>query len=140
MRVGDPLKGWTRQDAALTDTFSIKQATVDVTGFGLQFVQMGQPAPTAQIFRVVYHGLDAQRAPVFQILLDARVPVEGVDIDLGAVGDDLGLVLPARLGAATLAAFEDQLDQFRAADVEVVGHQGFEEPPGVAGCVEYQGA
>ena len=38
-------------------------------------------------------GLDAQRAPVLQILFDAGVPVEGVDVDLGAVGDDLGLVL-----------------------------------------------
>ena len=52
-----------------------------------------------------------------QILLDARVAVEGVDVDLGAVGDDLGLVLAVCRASAPLAAFEDQLDQLRAADV-----------------------
>ena len=31
----DPLKGWARKDTALPDTFSIKQAGVDVTGFVL---------------------------------------------------------------------------------------------------------
>ena len=40
----DPLKGWTRKDAALTDTFSIEQAAVDRTGAGLQLVEMGQAA------------------------------------------------------------------------------------------------
>ena len=63
-----------------------------------------------------------------QILLDPGVPVERVDVDLGAVGDNLGLVLATCLGAAAFAAFEDQLDQLRAADVEVVGDQGLEEP------------
>ena len=101
---------------------------------------MAQPAPTAHIVGVVDHGLDAQRPTVLQILFDARVPVEGVDVDLGAVGDDLGLVFATCLGAAALAAFEDQLDQLRAADVEVVGHQGLEEPAGPPRCVEHQGA
>jgi len=55
------------------------------------------------------------------------VPVEGVDVDLGAVGDDLRLEFPTRRASAPLAAFEDELDQFRAADVEVVGHQRLEE-------------
>ena len=35
-----------------------------------EFVEVLQAAPTPQIFRVVDHGLDAQRAPVLQILLD----------------------------------------------------------------------
>ena len=43
-------------------------------------------------------------------------------------------------GAAALAAFEDQLDQLRAADVEVVGDQGLEESAGMPGRVEHQGA
>ena len=57
---------------------------------------MDQPPQTAQIARVVDHGLDPQRAPVLQVLFDAGVPVEGVDVDLGAVGDDLGLELTGR--------------------------------------------
>jgi hypothetical protein len=101
---------------------------------------MAQPTPAAHIVGVVDDGLDAQRPPVLQILFDARVPVEGVDVDLGAVGDDVGLELPAGFGAAALAAFEDQLDQFRAADVEVVGDQGLEEPAGPPRRVEHQGA
>ena len=52
----------------------------------------------------------------------------------------LVLYSPAGLASAALAAFEDQLDQFRAADVEVVGYQGLEERAGPAGCVEHQGA
>jgi hypothetical protein len=32
--VRDPLKGWTRKDAALADPFSIEQAAVGGTGFG----------------------------------------------------------------------------------------------------------
>src|SRR4051812_39199885 len=71
VRVGpcDPLKGWTRKDAALTDTFSIEQAPVDVTGFGLQLVEMDQTAVAAQVVGRVDHGLDAQRPRVLQILL-----------------------------------------------------------------------
>ncbi len=45
----DPLKGWTRMDAALTDTLSIEQATVDVTAFGLQLVEMDQATVAAQM-------------------------------------------------------------------------------------------
>ena len=33
-RSRDPLKGWTRKDAALTDMFMIQQSAVDVTGLG----------------------------------------------------------------------------------------------------------
>ena len=47
---------------------------------------------------------------------------------------------PAGLGAAALAAFEDQLDQLRTADIEVVGHQGLEERAGPPGRVEHQRA
>src|SRR5215211_2871269 len=45
----DPLKGWARKDTTLPDTFSIEQAGVDGTCFGLQFVQMHQAAVTRQI-------------------------------------------------------------------------------------------
>jgi hypothetical protein len=33
--VRDPLEGWTREDAALADPFSIEQAAVGDTGSGL---------------------------------------------------------------------------------------------------------
>src|SRR6478752_485776 len=78
--------------------------------------------------------------PVLQILLDAGVPVEGVHVALGAVADDLGLELTGRRSTTALPTPEDQLDQLRAADVEVVGDQRLEEPAGVAWRVEHQGA
>jgi hypothetical protein len=59
------------------------------------------------------------------------VLVEGVDGDLGAAADDLGLELG--LGGRADLAVEDDLDGVRAAEVEVVGHEGVEEGAGVAG-------
>jgi hypothetical protein len=58
------VSGWTREDAALTDPFSIEQATVRGTGFGLQVGQVVQAALAAQVVGVVDDGLDAQRATV----------------------------------------------------------------------------
>ena len=49
---GDPLKGWTRQDAALTDTFNIQQCGVDRTGACLQLIEMDRPPQAAQVARV----------------------------------------------------------------------------------------
>ena len=79
-------------------------------------------------------------APVVQVLLDPGVPVEGVDVHLGAVGDDLRLELTGRRASPPLAPPEDQLDHLRAADVEVVGNECLEEPAGTARRVEHQGA
>src|SRR5882762_4587644 len=77
-------------------------------------------------------GLDAQRAAVLEILLEAGMLVEGVDGDLGAAGDNLCLELatPGPLSATDLPV-EDDLDGVRAAQVKVVGDQGFEETAGV---------
>ena len=40
----------------------------------------------------------------------------------------------------TDATVEDDLDVVRSAEIEVVGHQGFEETTGMSGCVEHDGA
>jgi hypothetical protein len=89
--VRDPLKDWIRKDAALAGTFSVQQAPIDCTRPGLTIVQVVQAALAAQVARRVDDRLDPQCPSVFQVLLDPRVLVEGVDGDLGAAGDDLGL-------------------------------------------------
>ena len=137
--VCDPLKGWTRKHTALADTFSIQDAAVACTGFGLEFVEVVQPGVAAQIPRGVDDRLDAHRAAVFEVLLDPRVLVEDVDDHaLVVVAVDRGPKHPFG-GGADLAA-EDDLHVAGAADVEVVGDQRLEEPTGVAGRVEHQGA
>jgi hypothetical protein len=47
--VRDPLKGWTREDAARTDTFSLKDSAVAGTGLGLQVVEVAQPGLAAKV-------------------------------------------------------------------------------------------
>ena len=86
----DPLKGWTRKDAALTDMFMIQQSAVDVTGLGLEFGQVVQAAFHAEIGRVVDDGLDPQRTALLEVLLDAGVLVADVDGHVDAAGDDPG--------------------------------------------------
>ena len=54
----DPLKGWAREDTTLPDTFSIEQASIDGTSFGLQLGQMGQASFADQVTGVVDDGLD----------------------------------------------------------------------------------
>ena len=92
-RVRDPLEDWIRKDAALAGTFSVQQPGVDRTRPGLQLVEVVQAAVAAQVAGRVDDGLDPQRPAVFEVLLDPGVLVEGVDGDLGAPGDDLGLEL-----------------------------------------------
>jgi hypothetical protein len=57
------------------------------------------------------------------------VAVEGVDGDIGAPGDDLGLERApgGTLSAGDDPAAEDDLDSIGAAEVKVVGDQRFEE-------------
>src|SRR5206468_6701277 len=128
-----------RKDAALAGTFSVQQALVDRTRPGLELIKVTQAPLAAEVTRRVDDGLDPQGAAVFQILLDAGVLVEGVDGDLGAAGDDLGLELAAG-GALTAAdlAVEDDLDGVRTAEVEVVGDQRLKEAARIAGLGERQ--
>jgi hypothetical protein len=77
---------------------------------------MDQPPQAAHIVRVVDRGPDPQRAPVLQISFDARVPAEGVRVDVGAVADDLGLDLTG--GRSTWRwPRRDEFEQLQAADV-----------------------
>jgi hypothetical protein len=131
--------GWTRKDAALTDTFSLQDPPVAGTGLGLQVVEVGKPGVAAQVAGGIDDGFDAHGAAVFEVLLDAGVAVEHVDehaavvaaVDGGAEGAD---------GVAADPPAEDDLHVVGAAEVEVVGDQRLEEPAGVAGRVEDDGA
>src|SRR5215210_234286 len=66
-RSRDPLKGWTRKDAALTDMFMMQQSVVDVTGLDLKFVEVDESAEHPEVGRVVDHSLDPQRAALFEV-------------------------------------------------------------------------
>ena len=134
----DPLEDWIRKDAALAGTFSVQQPGIDRTRPGLELIKVMQPPLAAEVTRRVDDGLDPQGPLVFQVLLDAGVLVEGVDGDLGAAGDDLGLELRGGVGADL--PVEDDLDGVRAAEIEVVGDQRLEEGAGVAGRVEHDRA
>jgi hypothetical protein len=59
--------------------------------------------------------------------------VEGVDGDLSAPGDHIGPELAFGIGPDL--PVEDDLEGVGAAQVQVVGDQGVEERPGVAGAV-----
>jgi hypothetical protein len=50
--VRDPLKDWTREDAALAGTFSMQQPAVAVTGPGLKLGEIGQQAAAAEVIGV----------------------------------------------------------------------------------------
>jgi hypothetical protein len=63
------LEGWSREDAALTDTISIQNPAVTRTGLGLEVVQVGQPGVAAQAAGVVDDGLDAHGPAVFEYCL-----------------------------------------------------------------------
>ena len=54
--VRDPLKGWTREDTALADTFSIQDPAVDRTGFRVKVVQVRQAGVAAQVTRALSEG------------------------------------------------------------------------------------
>jgi hypothetical protein len=73
-----PLKGWARKDTALADTESIDHATVHVTGFAEQFLQMFQSPRHPEITGVVDDGLDPKRPAALEVGLHPQVPEMGV--------------------------------------------------------------
>jgi hypothetical protein len=76
--------------------------------------------------------------PSIEVLLDAGVLVAKVDPDVGAGGEDPGLV--AMVCRAPELSGEDHGDLFGAADPDVVGHERFEEAAGAAGVIEHERA
>jgi hypothetical protein len=104
--VRDPLKGWTGEDAALPDRFSIRDSPFSGTGLGLQVVEVGQAGVAAQVAGVVDDGHDAHRAAVFEVLLDAGVPVEDVE-QLAAVVAAVDRAAEGAEGAAADSSAED---------------------------------
>ncbi len=47
------MQGWTREDAALADTFSIQDSAVGRAGLGLQIVEVGYAGVAAQVADVL---------------------------------------------------------------------------------------
>jgi hypothetical protein len=137
--VRDPLKGWTRKDTALADSFSMQDPLIAGTAFGLELVEVGQAGLAAQVSGTVDDGLDAHRATVFEVLLDPGMLIEHVD-DHPTVVPAVDRGTKGARGVPTDATVEDDLDVVRSAEIEVVGHQGFEETTGMSGCVEHDGA
>jgi len=69
---------------------SLQHPAVDVTGRGGQLAEVLDAAQHADVAGVVDDGLDPQRPAVFEVGLDAGVPVEGVDHDAVVVPVDGG--------------------------------------------------
>ena len=108
---------------------SLQHPAVDVTGRGGQLAEVLDAAQHADVAGVVDDGLDPQRPAVFEVGLDAGVPVEGVDHDAVVVPVDGGA--EHALGDAADLPAVDDLHVVRPADVQVAGGEGLEERPGV---------
>src|SRR6266567_2309097 len=134
----DPFKERGRNGTALSGTLNGQQTTIGGASLRLQFRQVVQAALAAEVGGRIAHGLDTQRAALFQIFLDPRVFVENVDDDVHTTCDHLGRELTVGVGVDLPA--EDQLDLIGPTDVEVVGDERLEETAGTTWCVEDQGA
>ena len=102
---------------------------------------MFQTAQALQVFRRVDDSLDPQRPAVFEVLLDPGMFEERVHRDQGVPRDNARLAGCPIHDWPPMAGFrrapgEQQLDTGGSANIEVVHDQGFEECPGMPGCVE----
>jgi hypothetical protein len=87
---------------------------------------------------VVDDSLDPKRPTTLEVGLHPGVPEEGVEGHLIATAQQPGAVAPEGWGDDPPP--EDDLHLLRSADVKVVGAQRLKEPPGMARCVEHDGA
>jgi hypothetical protein len=113
-----------------------KQPLVDGSGFVDQFGQVVQAGFDIEVGGLVDHRFDPQRAAVFEVLLDAGVLVAKVDPDVGAGGEDPGLV--GMLGRPAQVSGEHERDLLGTADPDVVLHEGFEEAARATRSVEHE--
>jgi hypothetical protein len=133
----DPLRGWARKDAALTDTESIDYATVDVTGLARDSSSCSsrRRTPRSPVSLMTVSMRNAQ--PQLRLGLNPAAPEVGVEGDLVTAAQQPGAITAHGSGGDPAA--EDDLHLLRSADIEVVGAQRIEKSPGMARCVEDDG-
>ena len=87
----DALEKRRADGTALTGTLDHKQTGVDLSGPARQLGQVLEAGEDPDVFGFVDDGLDTQRSPFFEVLLDPAVLVGEVHLDLGAGTEDSGL-------------------------------------------------
>ena len=80
----DALEERRADGTALTGTLDHKQTTVDLAGLVDQLAKVLEPGQDPEVGGLVDDGLDSQRPPFFEVLLDARMLVAEVHLHLGA--------------------------------------------------------